>query len=221
VLAKEGNRGHHRAPSLSNRDRKLAEDPIRLTRRGALKHAVALVGGTLSVTQLGLLSQSVAAIRPDAEPRFLNQKQFLILQRTVDLIIPETDTPGALAVNAHHFIDLMLAEWASPERQARYVDGLEDIDRRARGMGSDSFFASPPALQVELLQSLDKEAFAPDAADAFFGELKKMVLFAYYSSEPGATLELRYQRIPGDYLPCVSLEDDSRAWFWIGYSNGL
>jgi len=202
-------------------DKKMAEDPTLLTRRSALKHAVALVGGTLSVTQLGLLSKSVAAMTPDAAPRFLNQKQFLILQRTVDLIIPETDTPGALGANAHHFIDLMLADWASPERQARYVDGLADIDRRASELGADSFSASSPAQQVELLQTLDKESFAPGSGDAFFGELKKMILFAYYSSEPGATLELRYQRIPGDYLPCVPLEDDSRAWFWIGYSHGL
>ena len=81
--------------------------------------------------------------------------------------------------------------------------------------------ASTAPQQIDLLHSLYKEAFAKDSKDIFFSELKKMVLFGYYSSEPGATLELRYQRIPGDYLPCVPLEDDSRAWFWNGYSYGL
>ena len=199
----------------------MAENPTRLTRRSALKAAVALVGGTLAATELGLLSKSVAAMTDDSAPRFLSQDQFLALQQIVDLIIPGTDTPGALDANVHHFIDLMLAEWASPERQARYVAGLEDIEVRARKVGADSFLASTAPQQIDLLHSLDKEAFAKDSKDIFFSELKKMVLFGYYSSEPGATLELRYQRIPGDYLPCVPLEDDSRAWFWNGYSYGL
>ena len=199
----------------------MAENPTRLTRRSALKAAVALVGGTLAATELGLLSKSVAAMTDDSAPRFLSQDQFLALQQIVDLIIPGTDTPGALDANVHHFIDLMLAEWASPGRQARYVAGLEDIEVRARKVGADSFLASTTPQQIDLLHSLDKEAFAKDSKDIFFSELKKMVLFGYYSSEPGATLELRYQRIPGDYLPCVPLEDDSRAWFWNGYSYGL
>jgi hypothetical protein len=199
----------------------LADNRVLLTRRSAIKRVVALLGGTLTATQLGLLSKSVAAMTADSEPRFLSQNQFLTLQQIVDLIIPETDTPGALGANVHHFVDLMLAEWASAERQARYVRGLEDIDGRARKVGVDSFSASTSAQRIELLQTLDKEAFAKDSADIFFGELKKMVLFAYYSSEPGATLELKYQRIPGDYLPCVPMEDIGRAWFWNGYSYEL
>lgn len=199
----------------------MADNSFLLTRRSAIKRAVALLGGTLTAAQLGLLTESVAAMTEDSEPRFLNQDQFLMLERIVDLIIPETDTPGALGANVHHFIDLMLAEWASPQRQARYVTGLEDIDRRARESGADSFSAGSTTRQTELLRTLDKEAFANGSADAFFGELKKLVLFAYYSSEPGATVELRYQRIPGDYLPCVPIEDTDRAWFWNGYSYEL
>jgi hypothetical protein len=189
----------------------LADKLILLTRRSAIKKAAVLLGGTLTAAQLGLLTKSAAAITGGSEPRFLIQDQFLMLERIVDLIIPETDTPGALSANVHHFIDLMLAEWASPQRQARYVAGLEDIDRRARESGADNFIASSTTRQIELLRTLDKEAFAGGSADAFFGELKKMVLFAYYSSEPGATVELRYQRIPGDYLSCVPIEDTDRA----------
>lgn len=200
---------------------KLADNPMLLTRRTAIKHAVALLGGTLTVAQLGLLTESVAAMTEDSAPRFLSEEQFLVLQRVADLIIPETDTPGALGANVHYFVDLMLAEWASPERQARYVAGLDDIDKRARESGATGFSASSVTRQAELLRTMDKEAFADRSANTFFGELKKMVLFAYYSSEVGATVELRYQRIPVDYLSCVAIEDTGRAWFWNGYSYEL
>jgi len=199
----------------------VADDPNLLTRRSVLKRAAALFGGSVTATQLSLLMRSVAAMAEDTTPRFLNQEQFSMIERIVDLIIPETDTRGALGAGVHHFIDLMLADWASPQRRARYVAGLEDIDRRARQSGADSFSASSTAQQTVLLQTLDKETFAQDAIDTFFGEFKKMVLFAYYSSETGATIELRYQRIPGDYRPCVPLDEIGRAWFWNGYSYDL
>lgn len=199
----------------------MANNPVLLTRRNAIKRVGALLGGTLTATQLGLLSKSVAAMTEDSAPRFLKQNQFLILRQIVDLIIPETDTPGALGANVHYFVDLMLAEWASPERQARYVSGLADVDSRARKTGADSFSTSTTAQQIVLLQTLDKEAFAQGPEDVFFAELKKMVLFAYYSSEIGATVELRYQPIPGDYVPCMPIDQNARAWFWMGYSYAL
>jgi hypothetical protein len=101
------------------------------------------------------------------------------------------------------------------------VAGLEDIDRRALVLGSKGFAETPKTGQLGMLRQLDDEAFAPGSPDTFFGELKKMTLFAYYSSEPGATDELRFQRIPGDYQPCLPMAEDGRAWFWNGYSYGL
>lgn len=199
----------------------MTDNSNRITRRNLIKRAGTMLGGAAAVAQLGLLSRSVAAMTEDATPRFLDEQQFLTVTNIVDLIVPETDTPGALTAGVHNFIDLMLADWASAERQARYVAGIEDIDRRAREAGVRSFSASSKAQQTALLRALDKEAFAEGAADTFFGEFKKMVLFAYYSSETGATVELQYQRIPVDYLPCVPIDDATRAWFWMGYSYGL
>lgn len=200
---------------------KTVGDANLLTRRTALKRAAVFLGGTMTVTQLGLLSRGVAAMSEDEGARFLEANQFLMLRQLVDLIVPETDTPGAVGARVHRFIDLMLAEWASPARQSRYVAGLEDIDRQALVLGSKGFAETPKTGQLELLRQLDDEAFAPGAPDTFFRELKKMTLFAYYSSETGATEELRFQRIPGDYQPCLAIEEDGRAWFWNGYSYGL
>lgn len=190
------------------------------TRREALKRAVVLVGGTAAAVQLGALSRVAAAMSEDAAPRFLDPEQFQVLKQVAGLVIPETDTPGAIGARVHVFIDLMLEEWASPARQARYVGGLADIDRRAREAAGQCFCNSPPARQLDVLQILDDEAFA-QGSDHFFRELKRMIVFGYYSSEIGASVELRTQRIPGDYRPCVPMEEIGRAWFWNGFSYGL
>ena len=196
----------------------MTTDESFLTRRDALRNAALLVGGTLSASQLGLLSKAFAAMDANDAPRFLNAAQFATLSRVADLVIPETDTPGALGARVPQFIDMMLADWASVERQSRYVSGLADIDSRA---GVAGFVALPNDAQLALLKDLEKKRFAREAEAAFFGELRKMLLFSYYATEIGATVELRFQPVPGDYQPCIPLTDESRTWFWSHYHVGL
>lgn len=200
---------------------KVKEDTATLTRRSAIKRLLALIGGTMTATQVSLLSDSAAALADDAAPMFLDEGRLSMLGRVVDLIIPETGTPGALGVGVHRFIDMMLAEWASEERQARWIEGLAEIDRRAAAAGMANFVSGSAEQQFELLQALDTESFSDDGDAAFFSELKKMVVFAYYSTEIGATVEMAYQPVPGIYQPCTPLDDDGRAWYWNGYSYGL
>ena len=192
-----------------------------LTRRSALKQLAALFGGAMTATQLGLLAENAEALGDDAESRFFDQRQFAMLSRIADLIIPQTDTPGALGVGVPRFIDMMFAEWASEERQSTWIAGLAEIDERARAAGMDHFAAGSKEQQVALLERLDREYFEGGREDTFFSAVKKMVIFSFYSTEIGATVELRYQPVPGDYLPCIPLDTVGRAWFWNGYSYGL
>ena len=193
-----------------------------MTRRKALQGAASLIGGTIAVAQLGTLASRAALAQAESSPpQFFDQAQFSLVERAVDLIIPETDTPGAHVAGVHHFIDLMLAEWASPVRRARYRQGLQSIDARARADAGGDFVSIPAAEQLSVLQALDQEAHVAGTLDTFFRDFKKLVLFAYYTSEAGATEELRFDPIPGDYEPCVPIEDPQRAWFWLGYGYGL
>jgi hypothetical protein len=196
--------------------------PKPVTRRRALQGAASLIGGTIAASQLGpFMNRAVAAAEAGSAPVFFDEAQFALLERIVDVMIPETDTPGAQAAGVHHFIDLMLAEWASPERQARYVDGMRDIGARLQDEGGTAFVSASPDRQLELLRTLDAAAFEDSDEDVFFVELKRMVLFGYYSSEPGATVELQYEPLIPDYKACVPIEDIGRAWFWLGFSHGL
>jgi hypothetical protein len=194
-----------------------------VTRRKALQGAVTLLGGTVAVTQLGTFLGRVAhAADGDASPTFFDADQFALLERAVEIIIPETDTPGAAAAGVHYFVDLMLAEWASPERQARYVDGIRSFDTRMQEFAGMDFVSASPAQQLELLRSLDRETQAAGFRNTFFGEFKMLVLFGYYSSEAGATLELQYESLTPEYKACVPIEDvGGSAWFWLGFSHGL
>lgn len=199
----------------------MTQERASLTRREAIRRAVLLVGGVASAAQITAIEHVFAADAADSTPTFLSDDHLAMLARIADLIIPETDTPGAVSAGVPGFIDRMLAEWASTGTQRQFVAGFDGIDRRAVDAGLQSFVSASAERQFELLAQLDREAFADASTDDFFRRMKKLVLFSYFSSEPGATTALRFDRVPGRYDPCMSLEEDGRAWFWLGFSYEL
>src|ERR1700716_1644430 len=86
----------------------------------------------------------------DVPFRTLNGNQQALVTNIAELIIPETDTPGATSVKVPEFIDLILTEWASDDERAIFLAGLADIDTRASAMGSSRFVGLPAAKKAEL-----------------------------------------------------------------------
>jgi gluconate 2-dehydrogenase gamma chain len=199
-----------------------ADNRKSLTRRQAIQGAASLVGGTIAAAQLGgFMSRAALAATEGSDPVFFDDAALSLIERIADLMIPETDTPGALAAGVPHFIDLMLAEWASSERQQRFNSGLGDLEARLDDAAGGDFSGAPSDRQLESLRTVDEQAFSEDNDSAFYRELKRLMLFAYYSSEAGATVELQYEPLIPDYKACVPVDDIGRAWFWLGFSHGL
>src|SRR2546422_6501518 len=64
--------------------------------------------------------------------RVLDPHQSETVATIADMIIPPTDTPGARAAEVHRFVDLLLAEWAPDDDRKQFLEGLADVDARAR-----------------------------------------------------------------------------------------
>jgi hypothetical protein len=193
-------------------DKNIKLNSISLTRRKAIRNAVLLLGGSISVAQISPLISDVAAMSANYIPKFLGKHHFQMNKRLVDLIIPESDTPGALTANVHQFIDVMLDGWAAADTQLRFLDNFNNIDRRSMAMTGKTFADANRTQQIKLLEVLDKESFSDNGTDIFFGEFKALVVFGYYSSEEGASVELRYDRIPGGYRDCIPFSEVGRSW---------
>jgi hypothetical protein len=132
-----------------------------------------------------------------------------------ELIIPQTNTPGAKATKVNEFIDLMLSDWYDDVAKAAFLAGLADVDQRSQKLFGKKFVACSEAQQKKLLTALDKEALdarkqEPAAAAAgapfpfnFFGMMKRLTLVGYYTSEVGFTKELRKSIIPPTHKGCA------------------
>ena len=83
----------------------------------------------------------------------------------VDLILPDTDTPGARAAGVPAFIDTLLADWMDDGERDRFLAGLADVDARADAAHGKRFVDLEPDQQVAILTALDAEAY-PETAPA-------------------------------------------------------
>ncbi|WP_338762785.1 gluconate 2-dehydrogenase subunit 3 family protein [Massilia sp. METH4] len=180
-------------------------------RRSALLHIGAL-GALCGLALSGDILAAVAAPK-GAKLELLSADELALTGVLAELIIPQTDTPGALAVGAHRTIDHLLKACVLEPEQAAFRAGLARIDDVARSSAGKRFTALPHARQVALLTNLDNGAAPFNGEDQrFFRQLKGYVAFAYYTSEAGASKELAYLPVPGGFTGNVKINRSTRTW---------
>lgn len=138
-------------------------------------------------------------------PRVLTAAQYETVAQAAERIIPRTATPGATDARVADFIDVMLSDWYSAAERERFAAGLGELDDRARKLAGHPFAQAAERQQTGLLETLDRELqdvrqSAAAAAEAhWFGMLKHLTVWGYYTSRPGIVEELRVQLVPGRY----------------------
>ena len=129
------------------------------------------------------------------KPGFLTPVQAELLATLAELIIPETDTPGARAARVHEHIDLVLSHETDQVRKT-FLEGLAEVDRLSLIRYEKGFVRLSPEDQEALLSRLaDPEPDQPEegAGHRFFRDLRRRTAFAYYTSREGIHQELGYQ----------------------------
>jgi hypothetical protein len=191
---------------------------VDITRREAVRRLTVLLGGAASASTITALLSGCEASPPPADwtPAALSNGQIDLLRVVVDRIIPRTDTPGASDVGVPAFIDLMLDRWAGADERERFLTGLDGLDRLMREEQGSTFLAADADTQAALLTRLDADAVAARGEDVdplpFFARLKEWTLVGYYTSQAGATEELRWLATPGRYEGDLPLQEVERTW---------
>ncbi|HEX3355258.1 MAG TPA: gluconate 2-dehydrogenase subunit 3 family protein [Terriglobales bacterium] len=151
----------------------------------------------------------------------LNPHQNATVTTISELIIPQTDTPGAKAARVNEFIDLIVTDWYDEEESSTFLSGLADVDSRTRDLFGKDFVDCAEKQQVEVLQALDDEVAAARAElevrrrrsrppeKNFFFMIKQLTLVGYYTSQIGFEQELHGEIIPSRHAACVPLEEEA------------
>lgn len=119
----------------------------------------------------------------------------------VDIIIPETDSPGAREAGVADFIEFMLQEWYPAKDREKFLRGMTSLREYCLQQYQQVFSALEPDDQVRVIAALQdgQAGNFDDGSREFFTHAKQLTIFGYYTSEIGMTVERRYLPVPGSY----------------------
>jgi len=214
-----------------------------MNRREALIRVAGLMGGTLSASALLALDKVYAGTNslapgsgpaasnvpsPPTQPSVLSASQLAIVSGVADIMIPRTDTPGALDVGVPAFIDLMLRDVYIPADRERYLTGLTAVDTEATSQHGKPFVALESTQRVALVRKFHDAAIAEErrvysppmhgqpmhVQRPFILLTKELTLLAFFTSQVGATQVLQYVAIPGSWHGCLPLQQAGNGKTW-------
>lgn len=188
-----------------------------MNRRGYLKTVV-------SVGVIGASSFSVFKwfnhVKNVDSGKILGKRE--LIAEIAELIIPETDTPGAKTAGVDRYIIDVLINCNSVKQQNKFYSGLEELEAYALNTYRKEFMhCSSDQKQVVLQYIADHAEYSNRILNkinnkffgqSFFVKMKSLTVEGYCSSRLGATQGLAYDYIPATFEACTPLEKNQKSW---------
>jgi hypothetical protein len=150
-----------------------------------------------------------------------------LIAEVAETIIPATDTGGARAAGVPAFVEMMVSDWFDPAERANFMDGMmafaDDAAARHGKPFADLDDAQKNAWFGEQLAAAEAVMAAPASSGGrartpFAVLMKRLTVYVYYTSELGASVELRLDMVPNEYVPDAPFKPGDRADSFILYS---
>jgi gluconate 2-dehydrogenase gamma chain len=195
-----------------------------MNRRELLERVAWMMGGAISAPAImGILQGCSAKHEATWQPAFLSESQGAVVADVADLMIPRTETPGAIDVGVPAFIDTMLKDVYPADAQKRFLDGIAPFQAQAMQQTGTDYLKLKADQRMTFIQTLHDEAVAAERALKDAGEkpirpfilmVKELTLLGFFTSEPGATQVLQYVAVPTAYHGCIPLSQAGNGKTW-------
>ncbi len=209
-----------------------------MNRRQALKN-IGLSAGYIAATPtiLSVLQSCTAEIKLNWIPELLSEDEAKVLDQLVDLIIPETDVPGAKSLNVTMFVEKYMNEVAKEEEAQMFKKTagivLSEMDvseekpvKKIEVEEYDALLAKylksskeqQEAYEEEMEQMKNSEDFENISKDAkiflYLTAVRDLSIWGFKTSEEIGENVLAYLPVPGEQIGCDSLEKltGGKAW---------
>lgn len=185
-----------------------------MNRREAIRRTATITGVAISSSAITAIMQGCQSSGdPGWKPQFLTSDEYKVVSAIADIILPASDTPGALDLNIPQLIDLLLADNLTEIRQQSFREGyleFEEVMERS----SVAFEEISPGEQVEIIKELEDEdnTFSDTIKSSFYRLIKQYTIFGYYTSEYVMENILDYHAIPGRYEGCIPFGKDGKLF---------
>ena len=170
-----------------------------------------ILGGTLVGAQ-AFLSGCKGTEQEATEAIAFTEQDVALLDEVGETILPASaESPGAKAAKIGEFMKLIVTDCYSPEEAQTFYAGIGQLEEKAKQRFSKGFMELSAEERLQHLTELDKEVKQSKPDKHYFGMMKELTIWGYFSSEPGATVALRYKQTPGRYEGCIPYNNEP-AW---------
>lgn len=187
-----------------------------MDRRQILKYTAMLTGTAICAPLTGIMLSGCndkakvtsASLAPSV---FFSAADFDLLTQIMDVILPKTDTPSASEVKVNFILDGMFANVYKADYQQKFTTLFKELSVFLK---SKNFSTLTTSERESLLLSIEaRPESGRDNAYWSYIDIKQQTVAFYLSTEEIAENHLNYLPIPGEYKPCVSVEDlGGKAW---------
>ncbi len=187
-----------------------------MDRREALRRTAWIMGGVVSApAMMGILNGCAAKPTINWKPVFLSENQGILVSQVAEIIIPKTDTPGAIDTGVPGFIDLMVKECYSKEDQQKFIGALTAFEEEAKSAHGDAFIELSSEKQTDFVKKQYEAAVTNKPENRpFVLMMKELTMLGFFTSEAGATQVLQYVAVPGSYKGCIPLSEAGNGTTW-------
>lgn len=208
-----------------------------MNRRTALKNLTMSLGYTVAAPTIFNMLSSCTAEAETWVPLFLSPEEKHMVTHLVDIILPATDTPGALDVNVPQFLDLMYNDIEKKENQDIFKKGASLFAEKFKSQftseatkGDKEQFETLLAAHFNIsddetgtilkeqrlpIQNITDSQLENYALYKFLLSVKEYTLFGYFTSEKVGEDVLNYDPVPGVFIGCTTVDEattNGRAW---------
>jgi len=189
-----------------------------LERRALLKRVAWMLGGAVSAPAALAILQGCSAKEPvpgaAIASKFFKGRQADVVTAIADVLIPRTDTSGALDAGVPAFIDAVMADVYPKDAQERFSAGIDAFETAA-GSGGTAFLEQDTAHRAATVQQAIDAAFTGEHKDKpFILVARELTLLGFYTSRVGVTENMEYVAVPTVYHGCVPLSQMKKHVYW-------
>lgn len=189
-----------------------------MNRRLYIKSVFGLaVAGAASFSIFKWVSMNRAIVPAD----LIHKKE--MLAELAELIIPQTDTPGAKAAGVQDYIIAVMLNCTPAKEQNKFIDGIAELENYTADQYGKEFMKCSLAERKAVLKHMAKNSSGYSYkilnkinnklfGKPFFLKLRELTVEGYCQSRLGATQGLAYDYIPHTFEACIPLLKNQKSW---------
>tara|TARA_B100001996_G_scaffold375574_1_gene355701 strand:+ start:240 stop:821 length:582 start_codon:yes stop_codon:yes gene_type:complete len=190
-----------------------------MDRRNALKN-IGKGLGTITITPSILNLFQSCQNSTTLNSVFFNKEQFLVVSKLMEIIIPETETPGAISLKLPEFIDAYIYNVIDEDNITSNKILKEGLNKFIDLVKSETTKQETNEISIkEWEDQLRKVLVSESKNDKItiaIQDLRKLTVGAYKINEFVGENLMAYNPVPGKQIGCVDLNEATKGVVWSG-----